>query len=114
MIRAGSLTHLLSLQQRQTGRDPDSGAVINEAWIEIGKLWARIEPLSVRAFIAAAAEQSEISAHIVTYRDPRVKRGMRFVGDDGSIYRIAAALSDKKNGHEYQTHPVSEGVNDGK
>lgn len=114
MIRAGSLTHLLSLQRRQTGRDHDSGAVINEAWIEIGKLWARIEPLSVRAFIAAAAEQGEISAHIVTYRDPRVKRGMRFVGDDGSIYRIAAALPDKKNGQEYQTHPVSEGVNDGK
>lgn len=114
MIRAGSLNHLLSLQRRQTGRDPDTGAVINEAWIEVGKLWASIEPLSIRAFIAAAAAQSEISAHIVTYRDPRVKRGMRFVGDDGSIYRIEAALPDKKNRHKYQTHPVSEGVNDGK
>ena len=113
MIRAGSLNHHLSLQQRQTARDPDSGAVINEAWVEITTLWGSIEPLSVRAFIAAAAAQSEITAHIVTYPDRRVKRGMRFVSDDGVVYSIEGALPDKKNGREYQTHPVSEGVNDG-
>ena len=113
MVRAGSLNHLLSLQERQTGRNPDTGAVINLGWVEVAQLFAGIEPISGREFIAAAAGQSQVVARIVTYRDPRVKRGMRFVHCDGTIYRIEAVLPDKKSGHEYQTHPVSEGLNNG-
>lgn len=113
MVRAGSLNHPLSLQELQKGRNPDTGAVINLGWVEVAKLFAGIEPLSGREFIAAAAEQSQVVARIVTYRDPRVKRGMRFVHDDGTIYCIEAVLPDKKSGREYQTHPVSEGVNHG-
>lgn len=113
MIRAGSLNHFLSLQERQTSRNPDTGAVINLGWVEVDRLWSGIEPLSGREFVAAAAVQSQVTARIVTYRDPRVKRGMRFVHDDGTIYRIEAVLPDKKNGREYQTHPVSEGPSNG-
>lgn len=113
MIRAGSLNHHLSLQQRETTRNPQNGAVINTGWAEVATLWAAIEPVSGNEFIAASAMQSKVLARIVTYRDQRVKADMRFVHDDGTVYNIEAVLPDKKNGREYQTCPVSEGVNDG-
>ncbi|WP_081034016.1 phage head closure protein [Comamonas thiooxydans] len=112
MIAAGKLRHLVSLQQRQTGRDPEDGAVIDLGWVEVAQLWASIEPLSAREFIAAAANQSKVSARIVTRRDKRVTAAMRFV-HDGCIYNIEGVLPDPVSGREYQTHPVSEGVNDG-
>ena len=112
MIAAGKLRHLVSLQQRQTARDPDTGAVINLGWVEVTKLRASIEPLSAREFIAAGANQSKVTARIVTRRDKRVTADMRFVYD-GCIYNIEGVLPDPKSGREYQTHPVSEGVNDG-
>lgn len=112
MIAAGKLRHLVSLQSRQTGRDPDSGAVVDLGWVEVTKLWASIEPLSARELIAAAASQSKVTARIVTRRDKRVTAAMRFVYD-GCIYNIEGVLPDPVSGREYQTHPVSEGVNDG-
>jgi SPP1 family predicted phage head-tail adaptor len=112
VIAAGKLRHLVSLQSRQTGRDPDSGSVVDLGWVEVTKLWASIEPLSVREFTAAAANQSKVTARIVTRRDKRVTAAMRFVYD-GCIYNIEGVLPDPVSGLEYQTHPVSEGVNDG-
>lgn len=112
MIAAGKLRHLVSLQSRQTGRDPDTGAVLEQGWVEVAKLRASIESLSAREFIAAAANQSKVTARIVTRRDKRVTAAMRFVYD-GCIYNIEGVLPDPVSGREYQTHPVSEGVNDG-
>jgi len=111
MIDAGKLRHRVSLQEQQTTRNPDTGDVVKQ-WVELGKLWASIEPLSAREFIAAAAEQSNIVARIVTRHNPRVTARMRFV-HRGKAYNIEGVLPDRDSGLEYQTHPVSEGVNDG-
>jgi len=111
MIAAGSLRHLVSLQRRETARNPGTGAV-NHAWVPVVKLWASIEPLSAREFIAAAAQQSKVTVRIVTRRDARVTHGMRFV-HQGRVYNIEGVLPDKGSGREYQTCPCSEGTNDG-
>lgn len=111
MIDAGKLRHRVSLQEQQTTRKPDTGVVVKQ-WVELGKLWASIEPLSAREFIAAAAEQSKIVARIVTRHNPRVTARMRFV-HRGKAYNIEGVLPDRDSGLEYQIHPVSEGVNDG-
>lgn len=112
MLPAGKLHHLVSLQQRETIRNPDTGAVKTVAWVEVTKLWAGIEPLSAREFVASAAQQSQVTTRIVTRRDPRVRHQMRFVYQ-GVIYNIEGVLPDKNSGREYQTCPCSEGVNDG-
>ena len=111
MIDAGKLRHRVSLQEQQTARNPETGDVIKQ-WVELGKLWASIEPLSAREFISAAAEQSKIVARIVTRHNPLVTSRMRFV-HRGKAYNIEGVLADRDSGLEYQTHPVSEGVNDG-
>lgn len=111
MIEAGKLRHRVSLQEYKTSRDPVTGDVLKR-WVELGKLWASIEPLSAREFIAAAAEQSKVVARIVTRHNPAVTARMRFV-HRGKIYNIEGVLPDRESGLEYQTHPVSEGVNSG-
>lgn len=51
-LDAGRLRHRISLQKQISTKDPDTGERVN-TWLEIAKLWAAIEPLSAREFIAA-------------------------------------------------------------
>lgn len=111
MIQAGKLRHRVSLQDRQTSRDPMTGDVI-VAWVEIAKLWAEIVPLSARDFIAAGANQSKVTARIVIRYRENINAAMRIVYR-GKIYNIEGILPDAVSGCEYLTLPVSEGVNDG-
>ncbi len=112
MTTAGKRRHLMALQERVTERDPDSGSVIVTGWEDVAMLWASIEPLSAREFLAAAANQSAVTARIVTLFDERITSAARFVYQ-GKVYNIEGVLPDKKSGREYLTCPVSEGVNDG-
>lgn len=88
-----------------------TGEITND-WSNVANIWASIEPLSGREFIAAQAGQSEIAARIVIrYRDG-VDATQRILYR-GKIYNIHGVLADVKSGLEYLTLPVSEGVNDG-
>lgn len=110
MIRAGQLRHRPMLQRFETTASPDGDR--EKQWVDVKKVWASIEPLSARAFIAAAASQSKVTATIKTRRDASITHNMRFV-HKGKVYNIEGVLPDKESGQEYQTHPVSEGVGDG-
>lgn len=111
MIQAGKLRHRVSLQERQTTRDPVTGDVLS-SWVEIAKPWASVEPLSARDFIAAGVNQSQVVARIVIrYREP-VTADMRIV-HRGKVYNIEGVLPDKDSGREYLTLPCSQGVSDG-
>lgn len=114
-MQAGKLRHRIQLQLQVLGQDPETGAsvLVWQDWPAPGKkLFASIEPLSARDFIAAQAAQSEITARIVIrYRDG-VLSTMRALYR-GKIYSIHAPLPDPVSGREYLTLPVSEGVKDG-
>ncbi|WP_342594527.1 phage head closure protein [Salinicola lusitanus] len=110
-MQAGKLRHRIELQQKGTGRNPDTGGVIDE-WQPVKTVWASIEPLSAREFIAAGAPQASVTTRItIRYRDG-VTAQMRAVSR-GKIYNIEGVLPDAKSGREYLTLPCSEGVNDG-
>lgn len=111
MIRAGKLRHQVTLQERKTTRDPDTGDVI-VAWADVATVWASVEPLSARDFIAAGVNQSQVTARItIRYRE-NISADMRILHRT-KIYNIEGVLADKDSGREYLTLPVSEGVNDG-
>ncbi len=80
--------------------------------MEWARVWAGIEPLSARDFIAAQAVQSEVTARIVIRYREGVTAAMR-IKHAGRLYTIHGVLPDAKSGREYLTLPVSEGVNDG-
>ena len=112
-MQSGKLRHRLSLQEQGQTQDPNTGQLVVE-WQEVGKLWASVEPLSAREFIAAKTHQSQISARIVIRATEGINASQRLVDTrTGAIYNIEGVLRDPKSGHQWMTIPVSEGVNDG-
>jgi SPP1 family predicted phage head-tail adaptor len=110
-MQAGKLRHRVDLQKKVTGRNPETGG-ISEEWQPVTTVWASIEPLSAREFIAAGATQASVTTRItIRYREG-VTAQMRAVSR-GKIYNIEGVLPDDKSGREYLTLPCSEGVNDG-
>lgn len=107
---AYKLRHRVTLQKFTQTRD-EMGAVV-ETWVDVATVWASIEPLSAREFIAAQSAQSEVSARIVIRYREGVMAKMRIL-HGSRIYNIEGVLPDPRSGREYLTLPVSEGVNDG-
>lgn len=110
-LAAGKLQHRVTLQQQQAAQDATTGEML-VTWADVADLWASVEPLSAREFIASAAGQSQVSARITIRYRAGVNATMRFL-HRGKIYNVAGVLADKESGLEYLTIPVSEGVNDG-
>ncbi|EQM72022.1 phage head closure protein [Pseudomonas tohonis] len=110
-MRAGTLRHQVVIEAPQHEQDPETGAM-RTTWVEWARVWARIEPLSARDFIAAQAVQSEVTARItIRYREG-VTAAMR-INHSGRLYNIHGVLPDARSGREYLTLPASEGVNHG-
>ncbi|MGA9222783.1 MAG: phage head closure protein [Pseudomonas graminis] len=110
-MRAGKLRHHVMLQRVEYSQDPVSGDVI-PAWVDVGKVWAAVEPMSARDFIAAAAGQSEVVARVVMRYRPGITSVMRIL-HRGKVYNIQGVLADMDSGLDYLTLPCSEGVSDG-
>lgn len=122
-IDSGRLRHRVRIEQEidqvdsngDTIQDPNTGAVSKE-WIEVATVWAAIEPLSAKEFIASQATQSQVVARIVIRQRPGLNAAMRLVhmvnGARGAVYNPAGFLADRDSGMEYLTIPVSTGVSD--
>lgn len=109
-LAAGRLRHLVAVEEQVT--------VINSygesetAWVPFASVWAAIEPLSAREFLAASQVQSAVTCKIVMRNLPGLLPSMRIV-HRGKVYNIAGILTDKESGLEYVSLPCSEGVNEG-
>lgn len=117
MISSGKLRHRIRLENLQplfdsngdVIQDMSTGEVARE-WVLHEELWASVEPLSGKEFIASQSVQSRVVARI-TFRYPfeSVSAGMRIV-HGVRIYNIEGVLPDKNSGLEYITCPCSMGV----
>lgn len=110
-IDAGKLRHRVMLQARQEIIDPVTGAR-DYAWVDVGKMWASVEPLSARDFVAANAVQSQVTARITIRHRDDVTAGMR-IAHQGKLYDITGVLADRDSGREYLTLPCAEGASAG-
>jgi SPP1 family predicted phage head-tail adaptor len=109
-LSSGKLRHRVQLQRSVQVQDPVTGD-LSSSWVDVAKVWAAVEPLSAREFIASSAVQSAITTRI-TIRYREVDASMRIVHRE-RIYNIEGVLADKDSGLEYLTLPCSEGVNEG-
>lgn len=111
-LDAGKLRHRIEIQApASSGQDSTTGEE-TEVWQTVSGMEsvpASIEPLSARDFVAARAEQSEISARIVIRYRPGFPSRFR-IRHRGLIYWPAGALPDPESGQEWMTIPVGEGV----
>ncbi len=111
-LAAGRLRHRVVIQTPE--RVQDSAGYLETIWVNVAEVWAAIEPLSVREFIASQQMQSAITARItIRYREGLTAQ-MRIVHSARNrIYNPQGWLADPESGLEYLTAPCSEGVNDG-
>lgn len=115
---AGRLRHRLLIQEYgyvldssgEPVQDPETGAV-EKAWTDLAEVWAGLEPLSGKEFLAAQAVNSEISTRIVIRTRP-INAGNRIIFR-GEFYNIRAVLPDKESGLEYVSLMCSTGTNQG-
>lgn len=105
-LQAGKLRHRITLQHNLQTQDPQTGAML-DGWADVAQLWARVEPLSVRDFIAAQAAQSLVSHRITLRYRAGLQAGMRVL-HGAAVYRVLGVLPDPRSGREYLTLPCSE------
>lgn len=106
-LAAGKLRHRVSLQSQSQTQNPVTGEIV-VTWVEVAEIWAAIEPLSAREFIAAQATQSQVTGKIVI-RERTIDASMRIV-HGATVYNLHGILNDPFSGREYMTIPVSTGV----
>ena len=120
-LAAGRLRHRVLIEQYvlaldsngDVAQDPATGET-SGSWQEVVTVWAAIEPLSAREFLAAQATQSQVTARVLIRHRSDLDASMRLVhmvnGARGAVYNPAGFLADKDSGLEYLTIPVSAGV----
>lgn len=107
-MHAGQLKHRITIQAPTGTQNTTTGEVVN-SWTTFATAWASVEPLSVREFISAQAEQSKIKVRIVTRYIRGLKARMRvYHTSEDKYYNIEGVLSDKGNGKTYITLACSE------
>lgn len=113
-MKAGKLRHRVVIEQPSYQVNPATGSRNMVGWVEVCKVWASIEPLSARDFIAAGNSQSKVIARVKIRRREGLTAEMRAVhrrsGLSDVIYKIEGVLPDPDSGFEYVTLPVSSGV----
>lgn len=107
-MQAAKLRHRITIETLVPVQNTTTGAVV-DTWTTFATVWASIEPLSVREFIAAQATQSKVSARITLRHLAGVLPSMRVV-HGSTVYNIEGVLPDKKSGKEMMTLPVSQVV----
>lgn len=108
-MRSGEMRHRLSIQEyRYVSQDPVTGEVIYE-WVEIGHMWAKVEGIQGREFLAAAAEQAATTWRI-TVRHFRIEPSMRLKAGD-TLFNVKAILPD--NNRQRMVLMCETGVNEG-
>lgn len=109
-IAAGRLRHRVEIQQQVTTIN-SSGETVLE-WKTLDTVWAAIEPLSAKEFLAAQQIGSQISTRITIRYRTDIIASMRIL-QGATVYNIEGVLPDGDSGLEYLTLPCSAGRNDG-
>lgn len=95
-MRAGPLRHRCQIYQLQPVKDAIGGVIVS--YQPQGCLWAEINPVSGRAFLAASQPQAEVTAEIIIrYRsDITESTRLQETIEGAALYEVVAALPDNK------------------
>lgn len=98
-MNAGDLRHRVTLQKRVQGFDPIGQPI--EGWDDVATVWAAVEPLRGREYLAAGAMQSSVEVRIRMRYRPGITSAMR-VAFDGDVYDIKAVIEVNTRREELQ------------
>src|SRR5690606_29128313 len=100
-VASGNLRDRVQLQKPDVDQDPNTGEMVT-TWPTVATAWADMHYQSVREFVAASAEQSEVRGHaMIRYRSD-VDATWRVVYR-GKYFRILGVMPDNESGREHLT-----------
>lgn len=91
------LDKIITLERR--GNEQDATGQKRESWKAFGRAWARIRPVSSRAFFAASGERAEVTHEIVLRFSlgQELKAGDRII-HKGRVFDVIAPFNiDERN-----------------
>ena len=107
-VAAGNMRDRVQLQKDTTTQNATTGEMVS-AWATSATVWADMNYQSVREFVAASAEQSEVRGYAqIRYRSD-VDATWRVVYR-GKYFRILGVMPDNESGREHLTLALAEGV----
>lgn len=110
MLQAGRLKHRVVIQYPNGTQNLDTGGYSDD-WSTLTTVWAAIEPISAREFVASSTENSKVNTRIIVRYRKDIKANMRlWHAAKDKYYNIEGVLSDKDSGLEYLTLVCSEGM----
>ena len=89
-MRSGDLGQRIVIERR-TGATNDWGEPLPEGWETHATVWAHVQPLTGRDFIAAQAAMSEVKVKIIMRYRPGITPADR-VSHNGQVYGIEAVI----------------------
>lgn len=109
-VLAGQLRHRVTIEKYNAGGRDDDGFALPAAWVEHGKLWAKITPLSSKDLMRAQAEQSEVTARMLVRYNTEIDTTMRVIWKGRTFAIASEGLDDNEDGMTYTTFNLSQGV----
>lgn len=107
-ISAGNLRHIVKIQQ--VVETQSSSGAVESVWQDLyTRVYASIDPVSVREFLAAASTESQVTARITIRYKKNIVAKMRIV-HGSTVYQIEGVQADIDSGIEYLTLACSTGV----
>jgi len=95
---AGKLNRRIAIERLEGTRDPDYGSMI-EAWIPTYSVWASIEPLTGREYVAAMMARAEGTVRVRIRYLPGITSAMR-VTYQGRIFTIQSVINPSEANRE--------------
>lgn len=108
-LAAGRLRHRVRLESPTATQDGETGAPVM-GWADEGDVWAAIEPVSVKDFIAADQRQANVTVRIVLRPVAGLDETWRVI-HGARVYQIVGVLPDAESGLEYLTLACNQGAN---
>lgn len=96
-MNPGALNQRVLIERFSSGQD-EIGQPI-EAWTTLATTWAAVEPQAGREFIAAGAEQSELTTKIRIRWRAGITTGDRLT-HDGRVYNVTSVVDYRSAGRE--------------
>ncbi len=105
-MQAGRLDQRVTIERFDSVRDSNGDVIQNPntgevsyAWVPVATVWAAVEPLNGREFIAAQAVQSEVTTRI------RVRYRLNFepadrINHEGTLYDIQSIINPRSGNRE--------------
>ena len=97
-MRAGTLDQRVSLWRLSGGFD-ELGQPLPDEWTLVGTVWACVQPLRGREYIAAQAALSEITTKVTMRHRPGVTPDLK-VTHEGRDYQIQSVIDPDSAGRE--------------